>query len=472
MGFKRREFLKTSGTGLAAFGLGGITLACKDKKKSDVVSKVDVKKETKIPFKMVAPEHPDIPERVFNIQDFGAIEGGRIKATASFSKAIANADASGGGRIVVPKGKWLTGAIHLKDNIELHLTYGAELYFSHDPQDYLPIVFTRWAGYEIMNYSPLIYANGCKNIAITGKGKLFGNGKLWEWKKWKNREDGPEGIGMQLHQMVLNGVPPEQRIFGLPEKGNRPQFINLVNCEKVLLDGFSIAEPGPFWTIHILYSNMVRVNNVSILTQGVQNTDGIDIDSSRNVIVENCFFDTHDNSVAIKSGVNEDGRRVGKPSENIVIRNIKAVGKSIAIGSEMSGGVRNVLISDCEFTGTKGGFGFRIKSNPSRGGFVENVWIKNYFMKTARRAAIAITTKYFAWMAGTNEEHPPLLKNINLENIYCQKAETGIVIESSKERPIEELSIKNVSINALNSFSMDYVKGLELQNVVIKPLPQ
>ena len=207
------------------------------------------------PFKMPRLKRPQFPNKTFSIVEYGAKNDGSTKNTEAFRKAIKACSASGGGKVLVPAGKWLTGPIHLLSNVNLHFEEGAELHFSDEPNDYLPVVFTRWAGFEVYNYSPLIYANGCENIAITGPGKLFGHGEAW-WG-WKDR--GEETARFIYENQVLRNVPSEQRIYGTPEAGLRPQFINPVNCKNVLFEDFSVAAPGPFWTFDILYCENVIV---------------------------------------------------------------------------------------------------------------------------------------------------------------------------------------------------------------------
>ena len=295
------------------------------------------------PFAMPQLKRPVFADRTFSIADFGAVPGGQVKNTAAFAGAIEACHQAGGGKVVVPAGKWLTGAIHLKSNVNLHMEKDAEIHFSDDPRDYLPVVFTRWAGFEVMNYSPLIYANGCRNIAVTGPGKLYGHGKNW-WE-WCKRLDEGGTIGPKLQAMAASNTPAGKRVFGSPELGLRPQFISPINCRDVLLEGFAIMGSGPFWTIHFVYCENVIARGLTVHSQGGPNGDGINLDSTRNALVEHCFLDTDDDAVAIKSGINEDGRRVGKPSENIVVRHCHSKGPrwgSISIGSDMSGGVRNV----------------------------------------------------------------------------------------------------------------------------------
>ena len=210
------------------------------------------------------------PDRTFDIADYGAVADGRTKNTGALAAAIEACAKAGGGVVVVPEGTWLTGAIHLKSNVNLRLSQGATLRFSDDPTDYVPVVFTRWAGFECYNYSPLIYARDCDNIAVTGPGKIDGNGRPW-WP-WADRQ---EDTAMHMYrEQILKDVPVEERIYGTVAHGLRPQLISPIDCRNVLLEGFTIAEPGPFWTIDLVYCDRVIVRRLRVLTQGGPNTDG------------------------------------------------------------------------------------------------------------------------------------------------------------------------------------------------------
>lgn len=336
------------------------------------------------PFAMPQLERPAFPARVVDVRAHGAVAGGAVKNTQAFAAAIAACAAAGGGRVLVPAGQWLTGPVHLRSNIELHLAEGAEIVFSDRFEDYLPVVLVRAGGIELYNYSPFIYARDCTNVAITGPGRLNGNARAW-WA-WKSRER------RDLHQLAPRGVPVEQRVFGTPADGIRPNFVVLMNCRNVLLEGFTIGS-GANWTLHPVYCENVIVRRVHVLTDG-PNNDGIDPDSCRNVLIEHCEFDTGDDCVVLKSGYNEDGWRVGRPMENLVMRwcTARRGHGGLAIGSEMSGGVRNVYVHDCDFAGTDRAL--RIKSRRGRGGVVENIWAENLRVQDLKHEVVVMNMNY------------------------------------------------------------------------------
>lgn len=413
------------------------------------------------PFEMPQLVKPQFPDKIFNILKFGAKGDGITKNTKAFQKAIEACSAAGGGRVLVPSGKWLTGAIHLKSNVNLHFEEGAELHFSTDPEDYLPVVFTRWAGFEVYNYSPLIYANGCENIAITGPGKLFGYGEAW-WDWTKRGENTAKFI---YENQILKNVLPEKRKFGTPIAGLRPQFISPINCKNILFEGFTVSSPGPFWTFDIIYCENVIVRGLHLETVGGPNTDGINLNSTKNALVEYCYINAGDDCIALKSGLNEDGWRVGRPTENVVIRKITG-GKThggIVIGSDMSGDVRNIYANDCYFNGAQ--IGIRLKSNASRGGIVENIYYENIRMKNIVNEAIIIETDYGAYMASENGKAFPVFRDIKFSNITCNGAGMAVTMQGTVHQPVENITLENIAIKADGGMKFNWVNGLKLINV-------
>ena len=459
---KRRRFISLSATGLAVAGIAPAFISNYGCTPDTSVQDIE---PIKAPFDMSQLQRPVFPNRVFNILKFGALGDGVAKNTQAFRDAIKACSERGGGKVVVPEGKWFTGAIHLKSNVNLHMEEGAEIHFSDRPEDYLPVVFTRWAGFELMNYSPFIYAINCENIAITGPGKLFGHGEAW-WD-WFKRQS-VTGIKIN-NEMVLKNVPPEQRVFGTPHAGLRPQFISPVNCRNILLEDFSIAQPGAFWTIQFIYCENIIARRLNLSVRGGPNNDGINMDSSRNALVEYCTINSQDDSIAIKSGINEDGRRVGQPTENIVLRhlNCNPSNGGLAIGSEMSGDVRNVLFQDCSVSDSR--HGARMKSNSSRGGIAENIYFRNLDLKNIRFGAIEIETDYSAWMSDANGTAHPVFRNIEISNLTCDGARAAAIVSGKQEMPIQNLRLENVSIKAGRGMSFNWVNGLTLKNVSVEP---
>jgi len=416
-----------------------------------------------VPFKMLQIKPPVFPDRTVDIRDYGAVGNGKTLNTRSFADAIAACARAGGGRILVPAGTWLTGPIHLKSNINLHIEKDAEIRFSTNFKDYLPVVFTRYEGIECYNYSPPIYAKDCNNVAVTGPGKLDGQGRVW-WLA-SNRQTAPK----ILNQLAYQAVPVKNRIFGSKSRFLRPSFIQFVNCKNVLIEGLTVGS-GPMWTIHPLYCENVIVRNVTLVTRG-HNNDGIDPDSCRNVLIEHCNFDTSDDAIAIKSGRDADGRRVGRPCENIIIRHCRfGLGKNcdgvISIGSEMSGDVRNVFIYDCSFDRTDRGV--RIKSRRGRGGVVENIWIQNITLGRVKSDALLLTTFYESGYAPPTKT-PPTFRNIHIKNLICRHTKQAIRITGLSEKPIEKVTLEDISISAEKGFACTNAEGIKLINVNISP---
>ncbi len=413
------------------------------------------------PFPMPALERPRFPDRRLDIRDFGAVAGGATLNSAALNSAVEAAAARGGGTVLVPAGRWLTGPITLKSNVNLHLSEGAVLLFSQEFEHYLPPVFTRWEGMEVYNYSPLVYARDCENVAITGPGKLDGQGQAW-WP-WKASQ---KAAAAKLYELVAAGVPAEQRVFGV-EGGLRPSFIQTVGCKNVLIEGVTI-ENGPMWTIHPVYSENVIVRDVTVLTEG-PNNDGCNPDSSRNVLIEDSFFSTGDDCVVIKSGLNEDGWRVNRPSENIVVRRLRGERGhgGVVIGSEMSGGVRNVWVTDSEFSGTDRGL--RIKSMRGRGGVVENVYYEDVKHQDIRLMVLEMTTFYGSSTLEPLTQTPPLIRGVHVKNVSARGAERALDVVGLPELPIQDLSFENVAIASVQGARCVDCQGVRFEHVAIEP---
>lgn len=415
-----------------------------------------------LPFAMPPIRLFTFPEHTCLITDYGAIGDGKTMNTRAIALAIDDCAERGGGTVAVPAGHFLTGPIHLKSDIRLDVTEGAELLFSQNPNDYLPVVFSRYEGMELYNYSPLIYAKNCHDIAITGKGVLNGQGQSWwPWKSWQ------QTTVKKLYALSDAGVAPERRVFGTIDDGLRPSMIQFINCTRAEIQGLTLKN-GPMWTLHPLYSDNILIRDVTIVTEG-PNNDGIVIDSSKNVLIENVTLDTEDDAIVIKSGLDKDGLRVGKSSENIIIRDC-AIGRGnggIVIGSEMSGDVRNVFVSHCRFDGTKRGF--RVKSAPGRGGIVENIWVEDLLMKHVLAEAIFLNMFYDSKnVVRPTTTDPPIFRNFFFKNIDCVFANDAIVLVGAENSLIQNLSFEDVSMRSRNAMTLQHVDGLRLEHFSLR----
>ena len=401
---------------------------------------------------------PEFPNRDFPVTSFGAKPG--ADATAAIRAAIEACHAAGGGRVVVPKGEWQTGAVRLLSHVNLHLADGAVLKFSTNSADY-PLVATRWEGVECMNHSALIHADGQQNIAITGRGTLDGQADESNWWAWNRKNPKPslqQAARDRLFAMGEAGVPVNERVFG---EGSflRPNFIQFQHCENILVEGVTIVR-SPMWVIHPVLSNNITVRKVTVSSHG-PNNDGCDPESCRDVLIEDCLFDTGDDCIAIKSGRNNDGRRVNVPSENIVVRRcvMKDGHGGVVLGSEISGGVRNVFIEDCEMDSPQLDRALRFKSNARRGGVLENVLMRNVEIGRVAEAVLTIDLLYEEGAEGT---HKPVVRNVLLENIASResprvlwiKGFDGAVIDNIR---ISDSTFRGITDDDLNWHAADFV---------------
>jgi polygalacturonase len=422
------------------------------------------------PFAMPPLVRPEIPDRTFDVRQYGAVEGGTAKNTQAIRRAIQAAAKAGGGTVLIPAGRWLTGPIHLESNLNLRIAKGAEVLFSQDVNDYRPAVFCRHEGIECYKLSPFIYANGKKNIAITGEGTLNGQGQPW-WKL-----PGQDKAGAALRKMAEEDVPVDKRVFdGGPNGILRPTFIQPLSCQNVLIEGVTIRY-GAFWTISPVYCENVIVRKVTIQTQGeyghTPNGDGVDPDSSRNVLIEYCDLDTGDDCIVIKSGKDADGLRVARPCENIVVRHCQTRQGhgGVVCGSETSGNIRNVYIHDCVFNGTDRGI--RIKTGRGRGGVVENLWARDLTMGTIRNEAILLNMLYTTRRLPeeTVTARTPRFRNMHFSNITCEYAQrSAIQLYGLPEMPIAEITIEGFSARSARGIDCADVKGIRFKDVSITP---
>jgi polygalacturonase len=404
---------------------------------------------------------PKFPNRDFKITDYGAVADNEKDCTDAFKQAISAAHRTGGGRVVVPPGSFMTGPIHLKSNVNLYVSDGAIINFFVDPNKYMPVVYTRFEGTECMNYSPLVYAYEQENIAITGKGVLDGRASDENWWRWKRSQRGDVGT---LGKMGDTGVPVSQRIFGAG-KQLRPNMIQPYKCKNVLIEGVTIKN-SPMWHIHPVLSTNVTVRNVRVIGHG-PNNDGCNPESSKDVLIEGCYFDTGDDCIAIKAGRNNDGRRVNVPSENIVIRNcqMKDGHGGVVIGSETSGGTRNVFAENCTMDSPNLDRALRIKTNSVRGGTIENIYMRNVKIGQVAEAVLKINFQYGEGDAG---DFTPIVRNVNMENITSEKSKYALSISGYERSPITGIRLKNCIFNNVErSNVLIGVKNLVLDNVKI-----
>ena len=410
------------------------------------------------------PNDPIFPSLTVSITDFGAKEGRLV--TEAINSAIIAVSRQGGGRVVIPKGNWLSGAIHLASGVNLHFDDGARVEFDPDPENY-PVVFTVYEGIRFYNYSPLIYGRKLENVAVTGNGYLEGNGP--EWWKWAKNLTGRDIL-------YFDRRPVEERVYGTPELALRPMFLQILESKNVLIEGITLHD-SPCWTVHPVWCEDVIVRGVTVSNPTVSpNTDAVNIESCNRALVEDCIVTTTgDDMYCLKAGRNEDAWDVGIPCENVVIRRCRALGPSmsggIVIGSEMSAGVRNILAEDCEFAHNANCI--RIKSKDGRGGVVENIDYRNLHLVKGVRG-INVSFRYIC-EANDNPKIPglnmPKIRNIYCENITCDEVTTGITIENVPNGVMENLHFKNVTMTAKVCMTADTVNGLYLENVRLTEKP-
>jgi len=381
---------------------------------------------------------PQFPNREYSITDFGAVGDSLTNCHAAIRQAIQRCNAEGGGRVIVPAGVYLcNGPIHLKSNVNLHLTAGARIVFSANPDDYLPVVLTKWEGVELFNYSPLIYAYQATNIAITGSGVLDGRATNG-FATWKPKQQESQKL---LRDLGNQGMPIHERVFG---RGHylRPSMIQPYSCKNVLIEGVTIID-SPFWVIHPTFCTNVTIRGVQVKSWNANN-DGCDPDGCVNVLIEKCVFNTGDDAVAIKSGRDQDGWRVGQATENVIIRKCVMNSKTngLCIGSEMSGSVRNVFWENCQMGETSSALYF--KSNFDRGGVIESVWARDITVRRANYAVIRFESNY---KNEQNNFHPPKFRKFVIEDIRCQQSDAyGIYAVGTPESKLEDVLLKNVIV--------------------------
>ncbi len=438
----------------------------------------------------------------FSIIKFGARNDGVFLNTNSINNAINAANKKGGGVVVIPPGLWLTGPIEIKSNVNLHLQRNATLQFTDDLSQY-QLVEGNWEGLPQMRNQSPISATNAENIAITGFGIIDGNGDAWRMVKkdklsasaWKNlvasggvvSEDGkiwyPTAQSLAGSKLknpgVIDGTKDKAFYDGVKDF-LRPNLLVITKSKRILLEGVTFQN-SPAWCLHPLMSEDITVRNISVKNPWyAQNGDGIDLESCKNVLIENSVFDVGDDGICIKSGRDEAGRARAMPTENVVIQNctVYAAHGGFVIGSEMSGGARNIYVENCTFIGTD--IGLRFKTTRGRGGIVENIFIKNISMKDIIGEAILFDMYYAAQdpipLAGEKREPPkvqslpvteatPQFRNFHISNVTCYGAEKAIFVRGLPEMNVQNIVLENMILQAKQGLDMTEGNNIALSNI-------
>jgi polygalacturonase len=414
--------------------------------------------------KRISP--PTFPQKDFSITQFGAVGNDKKDCTEAFSQAIEQCHREGGGRVVVPKGVYCTGPLHLLSNVNIYISKDAVVKFTTDPKKYLPVVYVRWEGVECMNYSPLIYAFEQENIAVTGEGVLDAQGSDENWWSWKVTKDAnkpnQKEARTKLNQMGEKNVPVAQRVFG---EGSylRPNFFEPYRCKNVLVQGVTFKN-SPMWFLNPELCTNVSVLDVTTDGSG-PNNDGCDPESCTDVLIKNCYFNTGDDCIAIKSGRNNDGRRVNVPCSNIIVQGcrMKNGHGGVSLGSECSGGIRNIYAENDTMDSPNLERMLRIKTNSIRGGAIENVYFRNVKVGQVADAVMQIDYYYEEGDAGS---FTPIVRNVDLKNIESNKSKFAIWIRGYERSPAANITIEDCSFqNVAETNVLENVRNLSLINI-------
>lgn len=405
-------------------------------------------------------------QEFYNVMDFGGSNDSTGMNTQAIAKAIDAAANKGGGTVYFPAGKYITGPIHFKSNITLFIDAGAELHFSDNFDDYLPMVESRWEGTVVTNFSPLIYGKDLENIAIVGRGLIDGHGKKWWGYSEVTIREQKEGelTTWQKEFKRLNKDVLAPDLPGWVERGFlRPPFIQFLRSENIQIKDITIQN-SPFWTINPQYCNNVTVDGITINNPPSPNTDGINPESCRNVHIANSHISVGDDCITIKSGKDRSGRQVNIPAENHTITNCTMLSGhgGVVIGSEMSGGVKNIVISNCVFDGTDRGI--RIKTARGRGGVVENIRVSNIVMRNIRDQAIVLNMEYAKSEKEPVSERTPKFKNVYISDMAGDANRVGL-IKGIEEMPVENVSFNNINMQSKAGFSIENAKNISFNNV-------
>ncbi len=422
-----------------------------------------------VPLILARIRPPTFPDRTFDITDYGAKGDAKTECTEAFRAAILACHKTGGGRVLVPKGRWRTGAIHLLSNVDLHVTGGATIEFLTDPKKYLPVVFTRWEGTECFNYSSFIYAYGQTNVSISGTGTIDGRATSGSWSSW-----GGGGADMErLRQQGDDGVPVAQRRYGDGHK-LRPNMIQFYRCRNVIVTDVTLRNPA-MWTLHPVLCTNVTLRNVTVHSTNSQG-DGSDLEACTDVHVVGCRFNSNDDCVALKAGRDADGHRVGVPTSNVVIQRCKFSGRwgGVTIGSEMSGGVRNVFAEDCEINAPDFPgrypvkYALYIKTNRKRGGVIDNVHLRRFTGYNLERDVVWCTLNYNN-QAGTLS---PVVQNITLDDFRISGARAVLNLDGRADSTLRNLHLSDsVFTGIAGADTRNFAENVTLSNVTVNGRP-
>jgi len=382
--------------------------------------------------------------KIFNITDYGAVNDPNISSTDAFVHAIADCRKAGGGIVEVPAGHFLTGPIDMVDNMTLRVDSNAVVLFETNRSEY-PDIKSRWEGLTENGPHPFIFANGLHHIAIVGSGTFDGQGAIW----WANMDRGE-----------LGNARPNRPIR------RRPPLLQIKDCKDVRIDGPTFLN-SPFWNVHLLYSENVEVSNCHMIAPANSPlTDGLNSDSCRHVLVHDCYADVGDDGFGIKSGRDEEGRKMNRPAEDITYQrcHVLHAHSVCAIGSEESGGVRHIRFLDCTGDGTENGI--RLKTMRGRGGVVEDVVVSNFQLHNVRNAII-LSMNYVKTAPEARSERTPLFRDIHIDHVTATGSENCCVIDGLEELPIQDVTFNNLDLSGTNGVSCDYAKDITFKNVSI-----
>jgi polygalacturonase len=452
--------------------------------------------------KMPEVKLPVFRKDTLSILKFNAVGNGLVLNTRSINDAINQQSAKGGGVVLIPKGIWLSGPVVLKSNVNVHLSTGATLLFTSDFNQY-PLVKGNWEGIpQMRNQSPLS-ASGATNIAITGNGIIDGNGDAWRMVKkdklnetqWSrlvasggvlsdDKKTWYPSVKSQLGSKYTNpgAIGPEKSsaFYDSVKDYLRPNLLMLLDCSQVLIEGVTFQN-SPAWCLHPLMSEHITVRNITVSNPWyAQNGDGIDVESCKNVIVENSVFTVGDDALCMKSGRDAEGRKRGKPTQDIIITGCTVYSShgGFVVGSEMSGGVKNVYVSNCTFIGSD--IGLRFKSARGRGGVVENIFIEDIYMKDIPGEAILFDMYYAAKdpipLAGEQrtlpvvemkpvDESTPVFRNIYIKNVYCTGAGKAIFVRGLPEMHVKDIVLENMVLQSNKGMDIQEASAITFRNI-------